>query len=284
MIYSPPRSTPIVGRVRITDDVALYCQDLGDGPPVVLLHGGCMSHRVWESQVCALVESGFRVVTPDLRGHGESDKPVSSYTAAMFADDIAALCDALDVGPVALVGWSFGATVAAAFAKAHPDRLDRLALVSSSIFSDIARTASAGEGENDLPIEKMLANQRRNRPRGMERFVAGMFGRETDEWTHRWLWSIGMQTPMRVAIKTLENYVDPDADSLRTGLAALDIPTAVFHGARDNSATLAEAEFLATDVLRNGTFVPFEKSGHVPFIEESARFDDRLVAFLEAQS
>jgi non-heme chloroperoxidase len=267
-------------RVPVTDDAALYCQDLGEGPAVVLLHGGCMSHRVWESQVCTLLEAGFRVVTPDLRGHGNSDKPVSPYTAEMYATDIAALVDALDIDEFTLVGWSLGATVVATFTETYSDRLNRLVLVSSNIFDSIAPTSSH-EDTDDLPIEQMLMNQRRNRSRGMERFVSGMFGSDADEWTVQWLWSIGMQTPMRVAIKTLEIYVDPESDTLRRALADLDIPIAIFHGAHDRSAMLADAESIATEVLADGTFVPFEDSGHIPFIEEPTRFNDELVAFLE---
>ena len=270
-----------MSRVRVTDEVSLYCQDVGEGQPVVLLHGGCMSHRVWESQVHALLEAGYRIITPDLRGHGDSDKPTAPYTAEMYADDLSTLATALGVDQFTLVGWSLGATVAATFARTYPDRLNRLGLVSSSIIADVARAATDDESESDLPLAKMIANQRRNRPRGMERFVAGMFGPEPDEWAIRWLWSLGMETPMRIAIKTLEIYADPDADGLRQALAGLEVPGAVFQGAHDGAATLDHARTVATDVFDDGTFVGFEESGHVPFLEESDRFNDRLRAFLD---
>ena len=241
-----------------------------------------MSHRVWESQVYALLEAGFRVVTPDLRGHGRSDKPVSEYTAETYAADIADLTDALDVERFTLVGWSLGATIAATFAGAYGDRLDGLVLVSSNIFSRITPRSPAEAERNDLPLEKMIANQRRNRPRGMKRFVSGMFGSEADAETVRWLWFIGMQTPMRVAVETLGIYADPRVDALREAVSALDVPGAVFHGALDKSASLADAEAIAADLLTEGTFVPFENSGHVPFLEEAPRFNDQLVSFLRS--
>lgn len=268
-------------RVSVTDDVELFYQDLGDGPVVILIHGGCMSYRVWESQVCALLEEGFRVITPDLRGHGSSDKPVSPYTAEMYAADITAFADALGIDTFALVGWSLGATVVSTFASTFADRLNKLVLVSSSIFHSIA-PESPGENRNsDLPIEKMLTNQRRNRPQGMERFVSGMFCSDVDEWMIQWLWSIGMQTPMRVAVKTLEIYISPESDTIRAAIANLDVPGAIFHGAQDRSATIAEAESIATKLLSDGKFVSFEESGHVPFIEESRKFNNELVKFLE---
>lgn len=260
------------------DDAALHVQDLGDGPAIVLVHGGCMSHRVWDSQVTALLDAGYRVVTPDLRGHGDSDKPVSPYTAEMYAADLASLADALELDSFTLVGWSLGATIALAFARGYPDRLDGLVLVSSNIFERIAAPDDATEF--DLPLDSMLANQRRDRPRGMEQFVAGMFADEPDERTLQWLWAIGMETPMRVAVKTLQIYADPPADEFGETLRALDVPGAVFHGRHDRAASTDDAEAVARDFLADGTFVPFPESGHVPFIEEEGRFNDQLLSVL----
>lgn len=266
-------------RVTVEPGVELHVEDVGEGPAVVLVHGGCMSHRVWESQVTALLEAGHRVVAPDLRGHGASDAPEGPYTATTFADDVAALADALDLEAFALVGWSLGATVVSTVAARHPERLTELVLVSSGIFDPLAPTT--GDGGDRLPLDLMLANQRRDRPQGMERFVSGMFGGEPDEWTRRWLWSIGMETPMRVALDVLRIYDDPDVETLREGLGALDVPGAVFHGALDGGATIEDAEAVAADVLADGAFVPFEESGHVPFLEESERFERELLAFLD---
>lgn len=265
-------------RVSVDEEVSLYYQDLGEGPAVVLLHGGCMSHQVWESQVYALLDAGFRVVTPDLRGHGDSDKPASAYDAEMFATDIASLIDTLNIDSFTLLGWSLGATIALTYTGIYNDQVERLILVSSNIFEHISPT---NKGSNsDLPLEKMMANQRRNRPKGMERFVAGMFAEKPDERTLQWLWTIGMQTPMRVALKSLQIYAKPDYGALQETLLNLDVPGAVFHGSNDRSATSADAKAIALELLENGTFVSFENSGHVPFIEESAKFDKQLVSFL----
>lgn len=241
-----------------------------------------MSHRVWESQVHALVEAGYRVITPDLRGHGRSDKPVCSYTVDMYAHDIATLTDTLGVEEFALVGWSLGATIATTFAGAYHDRLSELLLVSSNIFNRITPQTSANRKQTDLPLERMIENQRRNRPSGMKQFVSGMFSSEVNEETVQWLWNIGMQTPMRVAIKTLNIYADPPIDTLREALSRLDVPGAIFHGANDKSASLADAEAIATNLFEDGTFVSFENSGHVPFLEEAARFDEELISFLHS--
>jgi pimeloyl-ACP methyl ester carboxylesterase len=265
----------------VSEDVSLHYQDLGVGHPVILIHGGCMSHRVWESQVCTLLDNGYRVITPDLRGHGHSAKPVSPYTAEMYADDIASLMDALDVERAAVAGWSLGATIAATFACHHTARLERLLLTSSNIFHHIAPASETDGGGNRLPLQKMIDNQRCDRPQGMERFVSGMFATNADRWTVQWLWSIGMQTPMRVAVKTLQIYEEPETETIRGAIADLRVPVGVFHGGRDGSATVSEAESIATEIATDGTFASFDESGHVPFLEQPERFNDQLVQFLE---
>lgn len=268
-------------RVPVSEGVTLACEDVGEGPPVVLVHGGCMSHRVWDAQITALADAGYRVIAPDLRGHGDSDKPPGGYTAAGFANDIEALTNQLGVERFALLGWSLGSTVVSEFVCRSPERVEQLVIVSSSIFQRIA-AAQQGTETNRLPLERMIENQRHDRPRGMERFVSGMFAGEPPEWTKRWLWEIGMETPMRVAIEMLEIYRDPDGESYRDGLADLAVPSAVFHGVQDSSATVAETETIAEDILAEGRLVTFEASGHVPFLEQEVQFTEELLAFLEA--
>lgn len=268
-------------RVPVSDDVRLFYQDLGSGPPVILVHGGCMSHRVWESQVHALLEAGYRVVTPDLRGHGSSDKPASPYTAEMYAEDLAIMADRLDLDSFTLLGWSLGSTITSTYAETYGESLDGLVLVSSAIFTRIAAVARDEAVDTDLPIEKMMDNQQYDRPSGLEKFVSGMFSETPDNWTRTWLWSIAMQTPMRVALKMLQIYVDPDHERLHDGLAELDVPGAVFYGEHDRSSSVSDAETIAGSVFSDGRYVPFEHSAHVPFIEQAEQFNNELINFLD---
>ncbi|WP_227378167.1 alpha/beta fold hydrolase [Haladaptatus halobius] len=268
-------------RATVRDGVELFYEDLGEGPTVVLIHGGLMSHRVWEMQVTALLDSGHRVVAPDLRGHGCSAKPVSPYTAEMHAADLEALRTTLGVDEWGFVGWSLGATVATAYVATHPERLTHLALVSTGIFAGMAPSVDDGSDDNGLDVEVLLDQQRIGRPAGVAAYVDRMFGGNPDEWTKEWLWGIAMETPLRVALKTLDIYRDPDYDAMARTLSSLLVPGAVFHGARDGAAPLSAAERVADEVFADGRFVPFEASGHVPFLTESVRFNERLLAFLE---
>ena len=102
--------------------------DAGEGPPVVLLHGFPETSYAWRYQIPALAEK-YRVIAPDLRGYGETDKPATGYDKRNMSLDVAELLNSLGIGRVALVGHDRGARVATRFAKDHPGRIDRLVVM-----------------------------------------------------------------------------------------------------------------------------------------------------------
>jgi pimeloyl-ACP methyl ester carboxylesterase len=103
-----------------------------DGPAVVLLHGFPDSARMWRHQVPALTEAGFRVVTPDLRGYGRSDKPEASdaYNLLFLAGDVLAVLDDAGIARARVVGHDWGAALAWVVATAAADRVERLVVLS----------------------------------------------------------------------------------------------------------------------------------------------------------
>ena len=101
---------------------------MGNGPPVVLLHGLFVDHRIWDGVTAALAEE-FRVVAPDLPGFGESEKPGPSrfdYGVDAFAEAIADLYAGLEIGRAALVGHGLGAAIALTVAARHPELVSHL--------------------------------------------------------------------------------------------------------------------------------------------------------------
>ena len=112
--------------------------EAGTGAPVVLLHGFPFTNYTWRHQIPELAKF-YRVIAPDLRGYGETDKPVSGYDKRNMARDLRELMRALDVRKVALVGHDRGARVATRFAKDYPDAIDRLVVVDNVPTRIIAR-------------------------------------------------------------------------------------------------------------------------------------------------
>ena len=114
---------------------SLYYTVAGDGPPVVLLHGFCGDHRVWESVVPGL-RGQYRVITPDLPGCGRSGLP-AALEIPLMADAVVRLLDALEIAAAPVIGHSMGGYVALEVAARHPGRLSALGLVHSHPFARV---------------------------------------------------------------------------------------------------------------------------------------------------
>ena len=84
--------------------ITMAWEDSGAGPAVVLIHGFPLNRRMWHPQVAALTAAGYRVITPDLRGFGESDAPDGPYSMELFGDDVAALLDHLGIECAVVAG------------------------------------------------------------------------------------------------------------------------------------------------------------------------------------
>jgi pimeloyl-ACP methyl ester carboxylesterase len=114
------------------DGVGIEYEVAGEGRPVVLLHGFPDSGRLWRHQVPALAGAGFRVVIPDLRGYGRSDKPeaVEAYSLPVLAGDVLAILADLEIAQAHVVGHDWGAALAWALASFVPDKVDHLVALS----------------------------------------------------------------------------------------------------------------------------------------------------------
>jgi pimeloyl-ACP methyl ester carboxylesterase len=122
----------VTERTLQANGLAFNLAEAGDGPPVLLLHGFPDSWRLWRHQIPALAEAGHRMIAPDLRGFGETDRPagVEHYKLRALVRDVVGLLDGLDVERAAVVGHDWGAALAWAVARFVPDRVSRLVVVS----------------------------------------------------------------------------------------------------------------------------------------------------------
>src|SRR5437879_4811319 len=119
-------STISVGQENSTP-IEIYYEDHGSGRPVVLIHGWPLSGASWEKQVAALLPTGYRVVTYDRRGFGQSSKPAVGYDYDTFADDLHRLLTHLDLHDVTLVGFSMGTGEVARYLGAYGSKRVRSA-------------------------------------------------------------------------------------------------------------------------------------------------------------
>src|SRR5512142_786423 len=119
--------------MRITaNGISLNVVESGSGPAVLLLHGFPDSSALWRHQIPELVDAGYRVIAPDLRGFGESDRPdgIEHYTMPTLVGDVLGILDSLGVSRAAVVGHDWGAALGWALAALAAERVDRLAALS----------------------------------------------------------------------------------------------------------------------------------------------------------
>ena len=125
-------SAPLREEIVRANGIAMNVASGGEGPVALLLHGFPDTHAVWRKQTDALIEAGYRVVAPDLRGYGKTDAPegVASYHLDVLRDDILALLDAMKIDRVYLIGHDWGAIIGWQICLHAPERVERFAALS----------------------------------------------------------------------------------------------------------------------------------------------------------
>src|SRR3712207_6089407 len=156
--------------------IDLHYTDQGDGQPVVLVHGWPLSGRSWESQVPALIGAGYRVITYDRRGFGQSSQPWHGYEYDTFTADLAALIDHLDLRDAVLIGFSMGGgEVVRYLSRYGADRVSKVVLA-SAVQPYLFKSDDNPEGGIDEAfLSGMIAEVARDRFAFMDEFMTKYF-------------------------------------------------------------------------------------------------------------
>lgn len=145
-----PIMAPVTHHSVHVNRIKIHYVESGEGPPLVLLHGFPETWYCWRHQIPVLADK-FRVIVPDLRGYGGTEKPLSGYDKRTMANDIRALLQHLEIEKVSMIGHDRGARVATRFAKDHPAMLDRL-VVMDNIPTRIISAHECGGGARTLVL------------------------------------------------------------------------------------------------------------------------------------
>jgi pimeloyl-ACP methyl ester carboxylesterase len=128
-------STDLTHHAAFVNDIRLHYVRAGNGPPVVLLHGWPQTWYMWRKVIPVLAEH-YTVIAPDLRGFGESSKPIDGYDKVTVAEDIYQLVQSLGFEKIFLVGHDMGGPTAYAYASAHPEDVSRLVILDVALTID----------------------------------------------------------------------------------------------------------------------------------------------------
>jgi Predicted hydrolases or acyltransferases (alpha/beta hydrolase superfamily) len=266
--------------IEVEPNVRLHVTDLGEGKPVVLIHGYPVSDASWEYQYLPLIKAGYRVIGITLRGFGQSDKPYGKYNYDQFASDIKTVLDKLDIKDATLGGHSMGGAIALHYvAKYNSAHVSKLAL--------FAAAAPVHTKKPDYPyplftkeeITKWVDLVSVDRPGLLntigERFV--LSPTSVSPGIGAWLGGIEMQSSAYAMEQALIALRDED---LRGDLPKIKIPTLIMQAKQDRIVAYALAEQM-NKAIKGSTLIPFENSGHALFLEEKDKFNAELLKFLK---
>lgn len=261
----PPQTVPAVaalpalqrtGVVR-HDGADIWFGSVGEGRPVILLHGGLSSSRGWGAQMPALLKAGYRVILIDSRGHGRStlgDRPLSYE---LMAADVVAVMDKLRLKRAAIVGWSDGAIIGLLVAMHNGGRVDRLYAFGANMDQQGVRSDAA-----EAPILGVVG------PRLVADYAA-LSGNPT---------GFGR---LQQAVRTMQAH-QPQYSAAQ--LATIrNVPIIIADGAQDEFITQAHPLYLAR-VIPGARLEIFPDAGHFAPWQQPAAFNRAILAFLEQKS
>lgn len=252
--------------------------DVGQGPPVVLVHGFASSLGVWASVIPALAKE-HRVLALDLKGFGWSDRPEGDYSPAAEARLVLELLDRRGIARAAFIGHSWGSSVVLAAALAAPERVDRIALYDAFVYEEqlptfftMARAPGVGEALFGL-YYKERADERLALAFHDPGWVTEAFVEEIEGTLER----PGTVAAALAAVRG-QRYAEVEG-RYRT----IQKPTLLLWGREDVVTPLAIGERLASE-LPASRLVVYPRCGHFPMLEAGAASTADLAAFLRTEA
>ncbi|PUA17708.1 alpha/beta fold hydrolase [Glaciimonas sp. PCH181] len=254
----------------------LYVKDVGQGEPVLLIHGITNFHRSWAGQIDSLVQQGYRVIVPDLPGHGDSAPLQQKMTVDALAATMAALLDDMGIATAHLCGVSLGGMVAMTFALRYPQRVKRLI---------VADTAARFDSE---PHQKMLAGWTAdflaedgplNRlKKTWPMLVNEAFRSSADGDAAFKEWVINAQKASGSSYAYVcDGLVEYNIENALNGITQ---PTLVLVGSEDKMLTPVDNQAIA-DKIPGALFEVIKGGSHLPNVDSAQAFNAAVLRFLD---
>jgi non-heme chloroperoxidase len=271
--------------ITTSDGTSIFYKDWGEGPPVVLSHGWPLNSDSWEAQMLLLAEHGYRCIAHDRRGHGRSTQSWHGNDMDTYADDLAALLDALDVREVTLVGFSTGGGEVARYVGRHgTSRLAKVVLV-SAVPPFMLRTEDNPDGVPIEVFDGIRAGSVADRSQLYHDLADGAFfghnrsGTDVSQGIRDAFWLQSMQPGHRNALECIAAF---SATDFRDDLVRIDVPTLVIHGDDDQVVPFEVGGKASAEMIPGSTLTVYEGAPHGITDTHRERLAQDLLDFIKA--
>jgi non-heme chloroperoxidase len=271
--------------VTTVDGSQIFYKDWGEGRPVVLSHGWPLNSDSWEAQQLFLAEHGYRAIAHDRRGHGRSTQTWGGNEMDTYADDLAALVEALDLRDVTLVGFSTGGGEVARYIGRHGTaRVAQAALV-SAVPPFMLQT---GDNPGGLPVEvfdAIRAGSLADRSQLYRDLADGPFfglnrpGASVSQGIRDAFWRQGLQAGHRNAYESIAAF---SATDFRADLDAFDVSTLVIHGDDDQVVPFEVGGKASAARIKEATLTVYAGGPHGITDTHKQQLCEDLLAFLRS--
>jgi pimeloyl-ACP methyl ester carboxylesterase len=261
----------------------IHYEDLGEGQPVVLIHGFPLDGRSWEQQTFALLDAGYRVITYDRRGFGRSSGPSAGYDYDTFAADLDQLLTRLDLHDVALVGFSMGGGEVARYLGTYgSERVSRAVLI-SAVTPFLLQTNDHPAGAlTSADIDAVVSAVCTDRFAYLTEFFADFYnlddhlGKRISEQVVRDSWNVGAGASALATMACPPTWVT----DFRGDLAKFDVPTLVIHGDADRILPVAATARRIPEFVAGCEVIEVAEAPHGLLWTHAVEVNEALLGFL----
>ena len=270
--------------ITTRDGTELYYKDWGEGPAVTFSHGWPLNADMWDAQMLFLAQHGFRAIAHDRRGHGRSSQASSGNDMNGYADDLAAVIEALDLEDVTVVGHSTGGGEVARYIGRHGTARVARAVLIAAVPPLLLKTKDNPEG---IPIELfdgMRAALFNDRAQFYKDFAPQFFGANRpgsriSQGILDQFWRLSMQAGLLNAYESIKAFSETD---FTEDLKKFDVPTLVLHGEDDQVVPIKDSAMKSARLIKGAKDVYYPGAPHGITMTHQDQVNAELLSFLES--
>lgn len=265
--------------VIANDGIKLRVEDINptNKKVIVLVHGWPISKEMYEYQKDLLVNLGYRVVSYDLRGFGDSEVAGNGYNYNQLAIDLYSVIENLNVNEVTLVGFSMGGAIVTHYmGKYNNHKVKKLVLLGAAVPS-YNKTSHNPYGHSLEETNQLIDQLFQDRPNTVHDFGENVFALHHSDSFMKWFRDLCFKGSGIGTIKTAISLRDEDVFD---DLSKINVPTGIFHGKLDKICPYPFA-LIMKEHIKNSTLFPYELSGHGIFYDELDKFNQEFITFIE---